>query len=92
MDDSILCNLSSGPHAFDDVRAAISKHYTVTYADNLENSVGAQFTFTEIGVFVHLMQYCGGLIEKHGPAAGFKKAMTPEGDVVPAPRDERLLQ
>jgi len=63
VDDLILCNLSSDPHAFDDVRVAVSKHYTVMYADNGEKLVGAQFTVTDIGVFERWTQYCGDLEE-----------------------------
>ena len=91
VDDLITLNLSSDPHAFDDVRAALNEHYTVHYASRLNKFVGAQFHTTEDGVYMHLTQYTEDLIAKYGQAAGTKKATTPEGNDDMA-QDERLLQ
>lgn len=57
VDDLIVLNATTNPHAVEELFVDLADHYEVKYTANLKKFLGAEFEIVADGIYLHLHQY-----------------------------------
>ena len=93
VDDLIFLNLTSHPHAIEDLGEQLRDHYEIKIESELEKFLGAIFERHEDGLLMHLGPYVENMLERF-EMKGCRPASTPEADahsLSTSEDDERVL-